>query len=355
MLQPWNNLFLIVIVVWMQTGYAMVLFSAAIKAVPTDIIEAASRRRRRRVQDFFSIIIPSIMGTIVTTSATVIIFTLKIFDVVLVMTGGQFGTDVIATQFYNQYFVNRNAGLGSAIAIVLLLTVIPVMAFTIFASSTRGRPCDGQVVAGNSFPRVRQCHAGRHMPAAADPNVGSIRSPSPARDHVVGLVDRAAAPRLGDHRTALARPVHRPQQRHDFRRVRPALSRSSVGGAESPRQQARRLDRNKRRHHPGSGKAVERGMPPTTLQNYHDVLAAHDHLATPAGGTQGRGHVRRLHQLDGRHLPRRGWPDPDGRLRRLRLRLMRFPGRKLVFARWWRFWWWPRRSPWCRCSPTTSI
>ena len=71
------------------------------------------------------------MGTIVTVSATVIIFTLKIFDVVLVMTGGQYGTDVIATQFYNQYFVNRNFGLGSAIAIVLLLTVIPVMVYNL--------------------------------------------------------------------------------------------------------------------------------------------------------------------------------------------------------------------------------
>lgn len=131
MLQPWNNLFLIVIVIWMQTGYAMVLFSAAIKSVPTDIIEAARVDGAGEFKIFFSIIIPSIMGTVVTVSATVIIFTLKIFDVVLVMTGGQYGTDVIATQFYNQYFVNRNFGLGSAIAIVLLLTVIPVMVYNL--------------------------------------------------------------------------------------------------------------------------------------------------------------------------------------------------------------------------------
>ncbi|WP_084633213.1 carbohydrate ABC transporter permease [Pleomorphomonas oryzae] len=131
MLQPWNNLFLIVIVVWMQTGYAMVLFSAAIKSVPTDIIEAARVDGAGEFKIFFSIIIPSIMGTVVTVSATVIIFTLKIFDVVLVMTGGQYGTDVIATQFYNQYFVNRNFGLGSAIAIILLLTVVPVMVYNL--------------------------------------------------------------------------------------------------------------------------------------------------------------------------------------------------------------------------------
>lgn len=131
LLQPWNNLFLIVIVVWMQTGYAMVLFSAAIKAVPADIIEAARVDGAGEFKIFFDIIIPSIMGTVVTVSATVIIFTLKIFDVVLVMTGGQYGTDVIATQFYNQYFINRNFGLGSAIAIILLITVIPVMYYNL--------------------------------------------------------------------------------------------------------------------------------------------------------------------------------------------------------------------------------
>jgi alpha-glucoside transport system permease protein len=130
-LQPWNNLFLIVIVVWLQTGYAMVLFSAAIKAVPADILEAARVDGAGEFRIFFSILVPSIMGTIITVSATVIICTLKIFDIVLVMTGGQYGTDVIATQFYNQYFVNRNFGLGSAIAIVLLVTVIPVIAYNL--------------------------------------------------------------------------------------------------------------------------------------------------------------------------------------------------------------------------------
>ena len=71
------------------------------------------------------------MGTIITVTTTIVIFTLKIFDVVWVMTGGQFGTDVIATQFYRQSFINRNAGYGSAIAIVLLLAVIPVMIYNL--------------------------------------------------------------------------------------------------------------------------------------------------------------------------------------------------------------------------------
>jgi alpha-glucoside transport system permease protein len=104
----------------------MVLFSAAIKAVPAEMLEAARIDGAGAVRIFFQIVVPTIMGMIVTVSATVIISTLKIFDVVIVMTGGNFGTDVIATQFYDQYFVNRNFGLGSTIAIVLLVLVIPV-------------------------------------------------------------------------------------------------------------------------------------------------------------------------------------------------------------------------------------
>jgi len=71
------------------------------------------------------------LGTIITVTTTIIIFTLKIFDVVWVMTGGQYGTDVIATQFYRQSFINRNSGFGSAIAIALLLAVLPVMIYNL--------------------------------------------------------------------------------------------------------------------------------------------------------------------------------------------------------------------------------
>ncbi len=131
LVQPWNNLFLIVILIWMQTGYAMVLFSSAIKGIPSELLEAARVDGANEVQIFFRVMIPYISGTIVTVSTTILIFTLKIFDVVIVMTGGQFGTHVIATQFYRQYFTNRNAGFGSAIAIVLLLLVIPVMIYNL--------------------------------------------------------------------------------------------------------------------------------------------------------------------------------------------------------------------------------
>ena len=129
--QPWNNFFLIVIVIWLQTGYAMVLFSAAIKGVPSEILEAARVDGATELQLFFRIMIPQIMGTIITVSTTIIIFTLKIFDVVIVMTGGQYGTSVIATEFYRQYFTYNNNGVGSAIAIILLIAVTPVMAYNL--------------------------------------------------------------------------------------------------------------------------------------------------------------------------------------------------------------------------------
>lgn len=128
---PWNNLFLIVIVIWLQAGYTMVLFSAALKGIPEEIQEAARVDGATEIQVFFRIMVPYIMGTIITVWTTVIIFTLKIFDVVYVMTGGQFGTHVIATQFYRQSFTARNSGVGAAVAIVLLLTVFPVMIYNL--------------------------------------------------------------------------------------------------------------------------------------------------------------------------------------------------------------------------------
>ena len=128
---PWNNLFLIVIVVWLQVGFAMVLFSAALKGIPEDLLEAGRVDGANEVQIFFRIMVPYIMPTIITVWTTIVIFTLKIFHVVWVMTGGQFGTHVIATQFYRQAFTARNSGVGSAIAIILLLAVIPVLIYNL--------------------------------------------------------------------------------------------------------------------------------------------------------------------------------------------------------------------------------
>ncbi|NOX60370.1 MAG: sugar ABC transporter permease [Chloroflexi bacterium] len=128
---PFNNVFLVVILVWLQVGFAMVIFSAAIKGIPDELIEAARVDGAGEMQIFFKIMLPYIGSTIITVTTTIIIFTLKVFDVVWVMTGGQYGTEVIATQFYRQSFVARNAGYGSAIAIVLLVAVIPVMIYNL--------------------------------------------------------------------------------------------------------------------------------------------------------------------------------------------------------------------------------
>jgi alpha-glucoside transport system permease protein len=129
--QPWNNFFLIAIVIWLQTGYSMVLFSAAIKGIPSEILEAARVDGANEPQVFFQIMIPYIMGTIITVATTIVIFTLKIFDVVIVMTGGQYGTSVIATEFYRQYFTYNNNGYGSALATILLIAVMPVMGYNL--------------------------------------------------------------------------------------------------------------------------------------------------------------------------------------------------------------------------------
>jgi alpha-glucoside transport system permease protein len=130
-ISPWNNLFLIVIVIWLQAGFAMVLFSAALKGIPSELMEAGRIDGANEFQIFFRVMIPYIQGTLITVWTTIVIFTLKIFDVVWVMTGGQFGTHVIATQFYRQSFTAQNFGYGSAIAIVLLIAVIPVMIYNL--------------------------------------------------------------------------------------------------------------------------------------------------------------------------------------------------------------------------------
>ncbi len=137
LVQPWNNLFLILVMVWLQTGYAMVLISAAIKSISDELLEAARVDGANEFTIFFQIIIPNIAGTLLTVTTTVVIFTLKIFDVVMVMTGGQFGTEVIGVRFYREMFTNADAGKASAIAIVLLIAVIPVMIYNLREFSKR--------------------------------------------------------------------------------------------------------------------------------------------------------------------------------------------------------------------------
>jgi alpha-glucoside transport system permease protein len=124
---PGDNLALIVIYVWMWTGFCMVILSAALKGVPADILEAARCDGAGEITIFLRIIVPVISPTIVVVATTMVINVLKIFDVVYTLTGGDFHTNVVAMEYYLQYFNNNNFGRGSALAVILLLTIIPVM------------------------------------------------------------------------------------------------------------------------------------------------------------------------------------------------------------------------------------
>ncbi len=126
-IRPWNTIFLIIIFVWLQTGFAMVVFSAAIKGVPNELLEAARIDGATEIRIIFSVIIPFIRGTIVTISTTILLLTLKIFDIVYAMTNGLYGTEVLASQQYKQMFKFLHYGRGSSIALVILIAVIPVI------------------------------------------------------------------------------------------------------------------------------------------------------------------------------------------------------------------------------------
>lgn len=129
--QPWNTLFLIVILIWIQTGFAMTLLSAAIKAIPDDIVEAARLDGLSGMGMFRYITVPSIRPTLVVVLTTIAITTLKVFDIVRTTTGGQFGTSVVANEFYRQSFVSLNTGLGAALAVLLFVLVIPIIWYNI--------------------------------------------------------------------------------------------------------------------------------------------------------------------------------------------------------------------------------
>ncbi len=128
---PFNNLLLIIIMIWLQTGYAMVILSSAIKGVPAELLEAARIDGASEIRAFFSITVPYIQGTLITVTTTIVIFSLKLFDIVRVMTGGNYGTNVIANEFYLQSFTYSQAGRASAIAIILLIAATPVIIYNL--------------------------------------------------------------------------------------------------------------------------------------------------------------------------------------------------------------------------------
>jgi alpha-glucoside transport system permease protein len=126
-----NSFLLMVMLLWLQAGFAMVLLSAAIKGVPTETLEAARLDGAGEGAIFFRIVIPQIRTTIITVFITVLIGVLKTFDIVFVMTNGNFNTNIIAVDFFNQLFTNNNAGYAAAIVVMLLVVMIPVLVFQV--------------------------------------------------------------------------------------------------------------------------------------------------------------------------------------------------------------------------------
>jgi len=124
-----NNISLMVILIWIQTGFAMVILSAAIKAVPAEYIEAARVDGATRSQIFFNITLPSILPTVGVITTTLIVLVAKVFDIVQVSTGGQFGTNVLANDFFKE--LTEDEGLSAAIATLILISVLPVMVLNI--------------------------------------------------------------------------------------------------------------------------------------------------------------------------------------------------------------------------------
>ncbi len=130
-IEPWNNLLLMIILVWVQTGFAMVLLSAALRGVPEETKEAARIDGANEVTLFFRIIIPQIMTTILVVLTTITIVVLKVFDIVQAMTNGQNGTQVLANKMFNESFRNFDVGRGAIVSVVLLVAVVPILVWNL--------------------------------------------------------------------------------------------------------------------------------------------------------------------------------------------------------------------------------
>lgn len=133
--QPWltidagrlNSFLLMIIVIWLQAGFSMVMLSAAIKGVPEETIEAARIDGASPREIFFKVVVPQIRGTIMSVFITVLILVMKIFDIVLAMTGGNFNTSVLGFDYYRELFVNSNFGSASAVVTILCVLIAPLM------------------------------------------------------------------------------------------------------------------------------------------------------------------------------------------------------------------------------------
>ncbi len=128
---PWNTLALLVVMIWIQTGFAMVVLSAAIKGVPTEQIEAASIDGASPWQRFSNVVLPGIRSSLVVVVTTISIATLKVFDIVRTMTAGNFNTSVVANEMYTQAFRSGEPGRGAALALILFVMVLPIVVYNV--------------------------------------------------------------------------------------------------------------------------------------------------------------------------------------------------------------------------------
>ncbi len=128
----WNNLFLMVVLIWIQTGFAMVILSAALRGIPEETIEAAIIDGANPFQIFFRIKIPQITGTIIVVWTTITIVVLKVFDIVFAMTNGQWETQVLANFMYDKLFRANDWGVGSASAMIIMLLVTPILVWNVW-------------------------------------------------------------------------------------------------------------------------------------------------------------------------------------------------------------------------------
>lgn len=130
----WNSYFLMAVLVWIQTGFAMVILSAALRGVPEETIEAAILDGANPFQIFFRIKVPQIMPTVVVVWTTITIVVLKVFDIVLAMTNGQWETQVLANYMYDKLFRALDWGVGSASAMIIMAMVTPILVWNVYSA-----------------------------------------------------------------------------------------------------------------------------------------------------------------------------------------------------------------------------
>ena len=128
----WNSILLMIVLIWIQTGFAMVILSAALRGIPEETVEAAIVDGANTFQVFFKIKMPQIAGTIVVVWTTITLTVLKVFDIVFAMTNGQWETQVLANYMFDKLFRGNDWGVGSAAAIVIMLLVTPILVWNVY-------------------------------------------------------------------------------------------------------------------------------------------------------------------------------------------------------------------------------